>query len=269
MIVAVSDVHLGVADDASSAPVKTEFGRFLDYLREDLRPDHLVLNGDIEDLWRRDMRTLTRENYDVFASLSALRDEGTEVHYVLGNHDWYARHDAGTRSEPYYETAYETDLTLESDGVAYAFLHGHQFDPVQREWYFDKLALVSDDAVGATFSKKWATVADGDSRLDAVMTAGRLLYDRFRHGTWDDRVREMDRCETDIDLGVQPPGSGRYVESRPEVDWLCLGHTHDGGIASAARVANSGAWMEGRHTYLQLTDEPRLLEWNEGDPQEV
>ena len=269
MIVAVSDVHLGVNDTDSSTPTKTEFRRFLEYLRTDLRPDHLVLNGDIEDLWRRDMRTLTRENYGVFASLSALRDEGIAVHYVLGNHDWYARNDAKGRERPYYDTEYETELTLESDGVAYAFVHGHQFDPVQREWYFDKLALVSDDAVGAAFGKKWATVSDTDGRFEAIMTVGRLFYDRLTSGSWDDRVLEMDRCETDLDLGVQPPGSARYVESRPEVDWLCLGHTHEAGIAGSARVANSGAWIDGEHTYLKITDEPTLFDWNGGDPREA
>ncbi len=269
MIVAVSDVHLGVAGLESLASGRTEFRRFLRHLRDEARPDHLVLNGDVEDLWRRDMRTLTRENYDVFTLLSELRDAGIGVHYVLGNHDWYARRDARARGEPYYETEYDAELTLETDGTAYAFLHGHQFDPLQREWYFDKLALVSDDAVGATFSKKWAVVADADDNVELAKTLGKLLYDRISEGSWDRRVLEMDRCETDLDLGVEPPGSARYVRSRPEVDWLCIGHTHEAGIAGSGNVANSGAWLGDRHTYLELTDEPRLMEWNEGDPIEA
>ena len=269
MIVAVSDVHLGVAGLESLASGRAEFRRFLRHLRDEVRPDHLVLNGDVEDLWRRDLRTLTRENYDVFSLLSELRAAGIAVHYVLGNHDWYARHDARAREEPYYETEYAVDLTLETDGPAYPFLHGHQFDPVPREWYFDKLALVSDDAVGAAFSEKWAVVADADDNVDLAVTVGKLLYDRITQGSWDHRVLEMDRCETDLQLGVQPPGSARYVASNPDTDWLCLGHTHEAGIAEDANVANSGSWLGDRHTYLMLTDAPRLMEWNDGDPSEV
>ena len=80
MIVAVSDTHLGTAHLDSIDPDRDEFKQFLKYLRDDLQPTHLVLNGDIEDFWRRDMRTLTRENYDVFTRLRELRDAGIEVH---------------------------------------------------------------------------------------------------------------------------------------------------------------------------------------------
>ncbi len=265
MIVAVSDTHLGTERLHGIDPDRESLKAFLRYLRDDLRPDHLVLNGDVEDLWRRDMRTLTRESYDVFALLSTLRESRIAVHYVLGNHDWYARRDAAAREEPYYESEYVEEVVLESDGVNYAFRHGHGFDPVQREWYFDKLALVSTDAVGATFSEKWAIYADAEGPSDLVTSVGKLLYDRITAGSWDDRVLEMDRCETEINLGVRPPGSGRFVRRRDDVDWLCIGHTHEAGVAADANVANAGAWLGKNHTYLVLEAEPRLMVWTDGE----
>ena len=154
MIVVVSDTHLGTEHLNSTSANREAFTTFLSYVREELHPTDLVLNGDIEDLWRRDMRTVTRDDFDVFAELKACRERGIDVHYVLGNHDWYARKDIRAGQEQFYETDYRTALTLEYETTTYAFLHGHQFDPIQEPWYFDKLALVTDDVIGATASQK-------------------------------------------------------------------------------------------------------------------
>lgn len=270
MIVAVSDTHLGTAHLDSVDPDRDEFKRFLRYLRDDLQPTHLVLNGDIEDFWRRDMRTLTRENYDVFTRLRELRDAGIEVHYVLGNHDWYARKDlevtGGRGEKAYYDSEYPEQLTISTDGTTYTFMHGHQFDPVQDEWYFDKLAVISTDSVGATFSEKWALFSEVNGVAEMFHALLKLATDRVSHGTWADRLGKMDRCG-DHDLNEQPGSAGQYVADRPDTDWLCIGHTHCAGIRPDTNVANSGAWLDSENTYLVLEDRPRLMAWNDGEPE--
>ena len=275
MIVVVSDTHLGTDHLESVDPDREAFTAFLRYLRTELRPSHLVLNGDIEDLWRRDMRTLTREDYDVFQLLRELRADGIEVHYVLGNHDWYARKDVALHGDGsgeagrYYDTDYAERLRLRTGGTTYAFRHGHQFDPVQDEWYFDKLAVISTDSIGARFSRKWALLSEVEGRLGWLRALGKLAADRVSRGSWDRMVGEMDRCGHDHDLGIDPGGAGGFVADHPDVDWLCLGHTHRAGIDPETRLANSGAWLDERNTYLVLEERPRLLRWNDGDPEPI
>ncbi len=273
MIVVVSDTHLGTEHLRSVTPDREEFKRFLRYLKDDLRPTHLVLNGDIEDFWRRDMRTLTRENYDVFALLKEVRDSGIGVHYVRGNHDWYARKDVELRNhrgddeiERYYDTEYAERLTMTTHGTTYTFMHGHQFDPVQDEWYFDKLAVISTDAIGATFSEKWAIFSEVEGVTGILRAMLKLTADRIKGRAWDRRIAEMDRCGHDHDLDDHPPAAERYVEAHSRTDWLCIGHTHCAGVSDDTNVANSGAWLNDEDTYLLLEERPRLMDWNDGDP---
>lgn len=274
MIVAVSDIHLGTDHLASVDPDRDAFKQFLRYLQDDLQPTHLVLNGDIEDFWRRDMRTLTREDYDVFGLLDEVRESGIEIHYVLGNHDWYARKDVEIRREQngedekgwYYDTDFTEELQITTDGTTYMFMHGHQFDPVQDPWYFDKLAVISTDSIGATFSEKWALFSDADGITGVLRAILKLGSDRIRYGKWRHRVAEMDRCGHDHDLDEHPQPARGYVAAESGIDWLCIGHTHCDGIRDDTNVANSGAWLNEQDTYLVLEEKPRLMDWNDGDP---
>lgn len=267
MIVVASDVHLGVEQAE-----RREFVGFLRYLRDNLEPEALVLNGDIEDLWRRDIRTVTREDWDVFALFDELQGEGMEVHYVLGNHDWYARHDAN-EGGPFYTTDYVEELALETEGTTYRFMHGHQFDPVQDERYFDLLARVTDDALGGGFDETWALYNAAEGAAEAVETALRQAYDQATGGRKKEALRNqvnaMDRCQNGCDAGPQLERAHRYAQGLEE-DVLCVAHTHKPGITQDGAVANSGAWLEGEdaaNTYLVLEEEPQLMDWNRGAPQ--
>ena len=268
MIVVVSDTHLGTEDSSSASANREAFTEFLSHVRDELRPTDLVLNGDIEDLWRRDMRSVTRDDFDVFATLQECREAGIDVHYVLGNHDWYARKDIEAGRRQFYETDYHRELTLDYGTTSYAFLHGHQFDPLQDPWYFDKLALVSNDVIGATFSQKWAMYTEARSYLSALKTAFKLYRDRIARGKLEDRVAEMDVCQTGCNAREQYRDTRRYLREKPDVDVICTGHTHHAAISADESVANSGSWVGEETTYLVLEAEPKLMDWNDADPVE-
>ncbi len=268
MIVTISDTHLGTDHLGPRYNNREDVKAFLRYLRDDLRPDHLVLNGDIEDLWRRDIRTLTRENYDVFYRFRELQEQGTAVHYVLGNHDWYARRDVRCGGVSYYTEDYAESLTLTDAGTTYTFMHGHQFDPLQEVWYFDKLALISDDAFGAKFSHLWEVFAEIEGLSDGVETVQRLVVDRLTRGPWQQRIERMDRCQTGCDAEAELHEAQKYADSALDTGVLCTGHTHMAGITADGRAANSGAWVGGQNTYLVIDDGIRVLEWNDGSPRE-
>ena len=269
MIIAVSDTHLGTDHLGPAYNDRLAVKAFLRYLRDVRQPDHLVLNGDIEDLWRRDMRTLTRENYDIFHLFHELQDAGTEVHYVLGNHDWYARKDVRGGQTSYYADDYNEVLTLTDDDTDYTFVHGHQFDPLQEEWYFDKLALISDDAFGSKFSHLWEVFSETRNAADAMATAKRLVFDRITQGGWQQRIERMDRCQTGCDATSELNAARKYAESMLDTDVICTGHTHQPGISSDGLAVNCGSWVGDHTTYLEIDHELKLFEWNDGDPQEI
>ena len=269
MIIAISDTHLGTDHLGPTFNNREDVKAFLRFLRDNHQPDHLVLNGDIEDLWRRDMRTLTRENFDIFHLLQELQDGGTAVHYVLGNHDWYARKDVRRGRVSYYVNDYAESLTLTDAGTSYTFMHGHQFDPLQDEWYFDKLALVSDDAFGSKFSHLWEIYSETRDLADAAATTKRLVIDRLTRGRWQQRIERMDRCQTGCDATAELHAAHNYAETMLDTDVICTGHTHIPSISTDGRTANSGAWVGNRTTYLEINDGIRLLDWNDGNPQEL
>lgn len=63
--VVVSDVHLGTEDSN-----REKFADFIDNLGDDV--EHLVLLGDIFDLWRRDPIGVLLENVDIVQKLLEL-----------------------------------------------------------------------------------------------------------------------------------------------------------------------------------------------------
>ncbi|MGY5863754.1 MAG: hypothetical protein RTV41_04070 [Candidatus Thorarchaeota archaeon] len=130
MIIAVSDLHLG-------SPQSNKTG-FQDLIREFLQPNqsdisHLILLGDILDLWRyRNSRVLS-ENADVIGEIGQLDMRKT---YIIGNHDYAILNllsDHKTDSSAPSESAGALDhvtetLNVNHDGLSLKFIHGHQID---------------------------------------------------------------------------------------------------------------------------------------------
>ncbi len=77
----MSDAHLGAVPDAVEASVR----QFL--VRARGRAAALVVNGDLFDFWFEWRHVMPRQGYRVLAALADLRDAGTEVVWLAGNHD--------------------------------------------------------------------------------------------------------------------------------------------------------------------------------------
>lgn len=285
-IVVVSDIHLGTEGiDGVVPPNRDHFKNFLRKFPEklepklDLKPKHLVLNGDIDDLWRRNIRTLTRENYDIYNLLAELRKNEVEIHYILGNHDWYARRDRMSRSrdqrENYYDTNYEPECELKTHGTSYKFKHGYEFDRVvwgfartaerigggDPHRLFDRLAEFDGDVYGDRQEQLWNRVR-------------RFLPPRVDLSQFGPMLEQLDAENRKHELGIAPGRAMATVRKDDSIHWLCIGHTHVPGIRSDSSVenggvANSGAWEGGNDTFLLLEKSPGLWRWNNGDPEQV
>lgn len=77
-VVIISDVHLGTFGSAASDLVT--------YLKL-IHPKTLVLNGDIIDIWQFRKKYFPESHLKVIREIIRLMSSGTQVHYILGNHD--------------------------------------------------------------------------------------------------------------------------------------------------------------------------------------
>ena len=128
MIIAVADLHLG-----SQMANRSGFSEFID---EFLEPNqdaisHLILLGDILDLWRYPNSQVLIQNLDLLASLSRL---DMEKNYLVGNHDYaiFSLLNQDTipvtpESEGLFENVSDI-LDIALDGLKLRFIHGHQID---------------------------------------------------------------------------------------------------------------------------------------------
>ncbi|MFN5318175.1 MAG: UDP-2,3-diacylglucosamine diphosphatase [Bacteroidia bacterium] len=115
-LVILSDVHLGTYGCHAH--------ELAHYLRS-IKPDTLVLNGDIIDGWQFSKRYWPAAHNQVILEIMRLLTEGTRVYYITGNHDEMLRRFSDTRLANFTLT---DKLILELDGKKAWIFHGDVFD---------------------------------------------------------------------------------------------------------------------------------------------
>jgi len=115
-VAVVSDVHLGTYGCHAH--------ELLRYLKS-IRPQVLVLNGDIVDIWQFSKNYWPPAHMRVVRYLAGLAAKGTQIHYLTGNHDELLRKFAGLRLG-HFQLANKLVLDL-PHGRTWLF-HGDVFD---------------------------------------------------------------------------------------------------------------------------------------------
>jgi UDP-2,3-diacylglucosamine hydrolase len=118
-----SDVHLNVAADGRER--MSDFAAFLRRIDpEETR--RIVILGDLFDFWFEYRHVIFSGYFDVLRAFAALRDAGVEMHFVCGNHDFWA----GRFIEEHlgFATHHET-LMLDFAGRRVLFVHGDGINP--------------------------------------------------------------------------------------------------------------------------------------------
>lgn len=114
--VVISDVHLGTYGCHADA--------LLSYLKS-IETEHLILNGDIIDVWQFSKRYWPKSHMMVIKHIVGLMGKGVRVTYITGNHDEMLRKFAGFELG---SLVIVNKLTLKlRDGHAW-FFHGDVFD---------------------------------------------------------------------------------------------------------------------------------------------
>lgn len=115
-LVVISDVHLGTYGCHAK--------ELLRYLKS-IETKHLVLNGDIVDIWQFSKRYWPKSHMKLFKHLISLMGHGVRVTYITGNHDELLRKFSGFELGS-LEIVNKLTLKL-ADGDAWIF-HGDVFD---------------------------------------------------------------------------------------------------------------------------------------------
>ena len=246
-IIAISDQHLGV--DTSD---KAAFIRFLGSLQSDPTVTDLVLLGDVVDMWRRDASGVFLENKDVL-DLIILLQKKMRVYYIAGNHDFHVLKLQGRG----YPINFLRNLTLQQDGLNYTFVHGWEFDEMQREHFMESLCHAMSDHKGDRDTNIWAAINRDEGDLTRVFSI-------IVHGGRLHRTAEMLQLDPQERLKETLKGVERKACSRVKPgEVLVFGHTHRPFINKSENVANTGSWMTTapiHNTYVRLEGgKPKLF----------
>lgn len=118
-----SDVHLSVAPHG-----KEKMAGFITFLRgiDSSRVERVIVLGDLFDFWFEYRHVIFSGYFEVLRAFADLRDAGVELHFVCGNHDFWAgrflSNDLGFHVHP-------ATLRLELGGKRVLLVHGDGIDP--------------------------------------------------------------------------------------------------------------------------------------------
>jgi UDP-2,3-diacylglucosamine pyrophosphatase LpxH len=119
-VAVISDVHLGTY--GCHAP------ELLRYLKS-IRPQVLVLNGDIIDIWQFSKNYWPPSHMRVVRYLAGLAAKGTRIYYLTGNHDELLRKFAGLKLGQFQ---LDNKLVLDLPHGRTWLFHGDVFDVTMR-----------------------------------------------------------------------------------------------------------------------------------------
>ena len=224
----VSDVHLGAAPPEAE---RSLLG-FLDLARSEAKS--LVLNGDVFDFWFEWAHVIPRIGFRTLAALSALRDRGTEILWIAGNHDCWG-----------------ADFLTRDVGVTY---HVGPWRGRIGGW---NALIEHGDGL--------RDVEDAPYRRLRRVLRNPLAIWSFRHLLHPDWATRIAQRSSHTSRNMRPRDGGEglrrvamgHLAADPSLDLYVYGHSHAEALGRAEPggvYANPGAWM----------DAPRCLCVDEG-----
>ena len=225
----ISDFHLGTPD------AKADY--LLDFLRHH-DSDYLYLAGDIFDGWALSRSWFWRQSHnDLIQKLLRKARKGTEVFYIPGNHDEFARDYIGLtlgkisiRSEVFHEML---------DGRTFLVIHGDEFDGILR-------------------NAKWLSILGAGAYQLALLLNRWLNRIRLRLGKPYWSLSKVLKQKTK--QAVQYVNNFEQIVAsearRCGVEGVICGHIHHPEIRDIDGItyANSGDWVESCSALVENLD---------------
>jgi UDP-2,3-diacylglucosamine pyrophosphatase LpxH len=225
----VSDLHLGTRSSQAD--------RFLDFLRN-TESDYLYLVGDIVDGWalRRDWYWPQAHN-DVVQKLLRKTRKGTQVVYIPGNHDEFARHFVDLRLGGIEIDSRRTHQT--ADGQKLLVLHGDEFD-------------------GLLSQAKWLMKL-GSRGYDLVLALNRVInptLSKLGRPHWSLSQFAKRKSKQAVQFIADFENLVIREAQNQSVDGVVCGHIHKPEMRRLGNVlyANSGDWVESCSALVEHSD---------------
>jgi UDP-2,3-diacylglucosamine hydrolase len=221
----ISDTHLG----AAGPEVERDLLAFLRALRG--RASTLIVNGDLFDFWFEWKTVIPRGAFKTLGALSELKDSGTRIIWVAGNHDCWGgevlRDDLGV---DYRMDAWEGELA----GWRARVEHGDGLREVEDKGYRRLRGVIRNPVSIRLFS--WLH-PDFATRIATATSHTSRDYRAADEGT-----------------GLRAVAHAALAAD-PDLDLLVYAHSH---VATLERVgrgvfANAGSWLD-EPTYLTVSE---------------
>lgn len=221
-VVIISDIHLGTYGSQAKA--------LLMYLKS-IKPQTLILNGDVFDGWQFSKRYWPQSHMQVIKHIIGLVSKGVAVHYITGNHDEVMRKFTGLQFASF---SVSNKMVLELDGKKAWVFHGDVFDvTMQHSKWLARLGAVGYGSL--IVINKLANFLS-----EKLFKKGKLsLSKRIKDGV-SQKLKEKSKFEaTAAELAIE----NGY-------DYVVLGHIHMPEMKTmynekgSVTYLNSGDWVE-------------------------
>ena len=240
----ISDVHLGTRGSKAAA--------LLEFLR-DTEFETLYVVGDLIDIWalRRNIYW-PQEHNDVIQKLLRKGRKGTEVIYILGNHDEFL-----SRFHGHYGsvTLQKNAIHTTADGRRLLVIHGHELDTVVQNLGW--LAHVGD--IGYTLLMRCNGVVNFFRRLAGL-------------GHWSLSAYVKSEVKNVVSfIGQFEESVVRYARDY-DVDGVLCGHIHTAATRKIQGIEyyNTGDWVESSTAIVERYDGTLELIYHEpSEPEEL
>ncbi len=239
-ILFVSDTHFHLEPEPGE---KERIALFLEFLEMAGQADELVLLGDIFDFWF-DYPHFRLKGYDeLLAGLDKVRDRGTRMHFIGGNHDIWA---ANYMHRRYGCAPGGKALTIEAQGRRLHLVHGDGL--LIKDWLYNTFRWLVRQRAGIAFAKSL--------HPELLFSFSRWLSHTSRQVSRDEAAIIEQRAIS-------------YLERNPgDWDLMLIGHLHHAfRLTNGARtLAALGSWFdeasygimrEGRFELLDFATDPR------------
>lgn len=235
----ISDIHLGLESRQRETEKEKKLVDLLYWMHDSAKTLYIV--GDLFDYWFEYRRVLQKGFFRTFTALQDLTKSGTEVHFIIGNHDFMHRDFFSVELGIH---VHEKPLSETIDGKRFFIAHGDGLvandlgykilKKILRNHFFQFLYSLIHPDFGV-----W--LASGSSK------SSRKYTDRKDYGEQDSMFL----------------AARKYIEK--SYDYVIFGHSHKKCLASYKDgfYINLGSWLEQPCYGVFHNNTFKVLDWND------
>jgi UDP-2,3-diacylglucosamine pyrophosphatase LpxH len=220
-IVVLSDIHLGTYGCHSE--------ELLRYLKT-IKPDRIILNGDIIDMWQFSKRYWPKSHMQVIKHITGLLAKGTKITYLPGNHDEMLRKFTGLKLGSF---RIDNKVVLRLNGKRVWVFHGDVFDVTMRysKWLAKLGAVGYDTLILINRFVNWCLEKVGREKISLSKKVKDSVKSAVKF------INNFEKTAADIAISN-------------EYDYVICGHIHQPEIKKvetdkgSVMYLNSGDWVE-------------------------